>query len=386
MNSVNDLKRTSPEDPRSLADLNDIVVKEESKVETPSTPVININGRRSLNRNRSEESKQANIKMVNPDDYIEKPKPPKTETIQGRAMNLLAQAVERKQEEYKQFVQQALEDDEINRAQIEAGIETVDEELQYLPDELHEPMSEDEKIQALDDSDEPENQIKLFNEEEDDFEYEDMGDNTPQVEIHNVSVSNVFAQDQEENVPVKTEEKNNKEVLSSIINPSVEEISIDETNQTDFDIDEEDLEDLEQPTDDIVEEETSEEELTEDEINDIRLKQTKRFRSEILQKVINAPGVSDTSKFAVSTKVINIKDILHNKPFQKTIRTAIWPLMFTGRPYKASALKGSELAFLGETGDQKTFNGITKDHLKVLYEHDVNQYRPNTIEKWAKTI
>ena len=395
MNSIKDLKRTSPEDPRSLSSLNNQPVVEEPKDETPSTPIININGRRNLNRNRSEDAQRLNnIKPVNPDDYIEKPKAPQGETIQGRAMNLLAQAVERKQQEYRQFVQQALEDDEINRSQVEAGIETIDGELQYLPDELHEPMAEDEKIQVLDQSDnEPEDQIKLFN-EEDDFEYEDMDEPNSDVEISHTTITNIFDQDSDEVndqsdvEPVKSAPKENNEVLASIINPSVEEIAVEETTQTDFEIDDEDLEDLEQPSDitEDIKEEDIEEELSEDEISDIRIKQTKRFRSEILQKVINTATVSNTSKFAVSTKVINIKDILHNKPFHKTVRTAIWPLLFTGRPYKASALKGSELAFLGESGDQKTFSGVTKDHLKVLFEHDVNQYRPNTIEKWAKTI
>ena len=176
--------------------------------------------------------------------------------------------------------------------------------------------------------------------------------------------------------------------VSSQVNYDVENTKANIKNSTssDFDIDEKDFEDVED-NDTAAQTEEDAVALSQEEITSIRKAGEKNLRNEILQKVINIGKKYDTTQFTVSKKVISIKDATKNIPTPIT-RTASWPMMYAERPFIASALKGPEIALLLDYDDSDSDSsiGITQNQLKIMYEHDANKYKPNTIENWAKTI
>lgn len=428
-----------------------------------TAPVIKINpnGKR-VPRRRVASSANSNMKAVNPDEIIEKPEIPKAPTVEDIAMGELDRAVARKKAEYREFVERAIKDDEINRERVAAGLETVNEEMQYIPDALHKPMKDEDRVdyipegsqieyydedeefeeldEYLDDEEEFDNEISShnyselnnvrvnsnpfdFNEEE---EIEDNDDMLPPldraineyyneheeeydeklIEIESSDIIGVqnnedgemieseddyeesieYENIKEDNVNddgsayVEEEMSKNSVNITSDILKSEEEI-INSSSSSDFDVDEDDFEDVNNI---IVDEE---ENLTQEQIQEISNISEKHLRAEILQKIIQAGKTIDTSQFVVSNKVINLKDALKNTD-TKVQRTAIWPMTYAGRPFKASALKGPEIALLADADDSSNANsvGLTIDQAKIMFEHDANPYRPSTVEAWAKTI
>lgn len=385
-----------------------------------SRPTININPRRKVHRVRSgEENVTDNVKVVDPNDYIEKPAPPKSETPRDRALNELEAAVMRKRKEFQDFIDAAYQEDKENRELVEAGIETVDGELQYMPTELQEDLTEEEKsyttaaannrnddfevhkknnplIDDLVDDDledydfEPEEESDDFPEEEttintsnisikkeDIFEVEEDLDEEPQAAVEAPVEEEVTAPVEEE---VKEEEPYEGGIFSKPI--SVTSSAFDnnrDTSSDEFEIDEEDLEGIVEPVDDV---------LSDEEVIKIAKESEARLKSEILKKIIQTGKSMNTENFVVSNKVINIKDALKSSTSNKVERTAVWPLTYAGRPYKASALKGPEIAMLADADNSDANGGVglTIDQARIMFEHDANPYRPATIEAWAKTI
>lgn len=94
-----------------------------------------------LNRKRRVVRRSPNeVKKINPNDFIP-PKEKNTTTVKDKvrdtAYNDLIDTVNRKRDEYKQFVEYAIEQDKINRQKIEDGLETVNEkEVVYRPDDV----------------------------------------------------------------------------------------------------------------------------------------------------------------------------------------------------------------------------------------------------------
>lgn len=426
---------------------------------------ISINPRRKIRKHRSTiDPNSSDIHQVNPDDYIEKPKQAHMETPADRAMALLATHVQKKQEEYKQFVKDALEDDQINRAQVEAGLETVGDEIQYMPDELHVPMDESEKVISNIDYDEDvDDDVPMPDfDEEDDFQYEDAEDFDDLEVDTDLSIYNPFSMDYDEedddndmiidmdaeeiddeesdfeelpiddseeeiiedeesyDIPIddnneeeqpktekenikqkqiipeknQTEDKSKKEdlidvneydqILSKSINlkTSALDTPISEASSSDFEMNEEDLDEVSPVA-------TEDGLLSAEEVTRIADIAEKNLKSEILKKIIQTGKALDTSQFVVSNKVINIKDALKHLPsVTQPERTAVWPLTYAGRPYKASALKGPDIAMMADSDNSESTNGfgLTIEQARIMFDHDVNPYRPSTLESWAKTI
>ena len=138
MNSISDLKKTSVEKTMQETELSQV------KDDQPSQSSIIINPRRKV-RHRSTEATDS-PQIVDPSQFIEKPTPKKIETIESRAFDALDRAVERKRNEFKEWQAMAIEEDKLNREKVENGLEVVEDELQYLPDNLHQPMDESEKV------------------------------------------------------------------------------------------------------------------------------------------------------------------------------------------------------------------------------------------------
>lgn len=364
----------------------------------------------------------SDLNTVNPNDVIpqQQVKPAST-TPRDRAMGELAAAMQRKQQEYRDFVAQATAEDAMNREKVEDGMEEVNGEMNYMPAELQTPIPEEDKVQAPVTYEEEE----FFSEEESietgddgsgfemdaaptnvrvyaqntfdettasyvepqtpsfDEPYNDeitYGDNTQRQtysgydeEEPESAVSNEpFSEDEpgpalevEENVEYTPESKN---VVAS---------ALGEVTSSDFDVDEADFEDVTQDT---------EEQLTDEQIEALEQAAERNLRSDILKKIINTGKRVNTAQFTVSNKVVALKDAMRNVK-QEAVRTASWPMMFAGRPFVASSLKGPEIAMMAEMEESNnTGFAITREQARIIYEHDASPYRPATLEAWCKTI
>lgn len=160
MENVNDLKVTKPD--QKVTTLSNIIDDNKNAINIDATDVNNSNlieqektnrpivkiSANMAKRSRKTITDQSQIQRVDPNTIIEKPsvqaeyKP----SIQEKALNELEEAVNRKQKEYKDFIEYAVQADKEHREAIENGLETVNGELQYMPNELYTPISEEDKI------------------------------------------------------------------------------------------------------------------------------------------------------------------------------------------------------------------------------------------------
>ena len=110
---------------------------------------------RKVARRTIEDPSQLNT--VNPNEVIpQQQAKPVSITPRDKAMNLLADAVGRKQQEYRDFISQATAEDAMNRERVEDGMEEVGGEMNYMPEALHTPIPEEQKVQAPQSSEEEE--------------------------------------------------------------------------------------------------------------------------------------------------------------------------------------------------------------------------------------
>lgn len=190
-----------------------------------------------------------------------------------------------------------------------------------------------------------------------------------------------------EEVKKVEEEDINDKLTSGAISVSskidfTDSANIEKTTSNDFNLDEEDFEDVTYSGE-------NEEQLSDEEIKNIVQESEKHLKSEILEKVINTSKKLDTTSFRISNKVITINSAVNAVGAKtKQERYGYWPMMFANRPFKASPLKGPEIALLAEADDSNSENGIgiTNQQIRIMYDHDANEYKPKTIEGWAKTI
>lgn len=368
-------------------------------------------------------------------------------TPRDKAIGLLDEAVHRKQEEYREFVRSAEEADRENRQLVEDGLAEVGDEMQYMPDPLHVPMSEDDKVNTPSENYETtkDEEEEFFDEStanggsfEDDFARPDINVNSKVynafdddrnsrsiVDDYGIDPED-YADDPEFAAPQYTEgdmkdfygdgkedkvyegdapsdyfddvkeEKYSDEDAGEVDTTSIEaenskadeEVTFkpesksvvssalaENVTSSDFDVDEADFEDVTHDT---------EEQLTDDQITALEEAAERNLRSDILKKIVNAGKRVNTTQYKVSNKPVPLNVAMRN--IQKVERTASWPMMFAGRPFKASALKGPEIAMLAELEDANTNFGINREQARIIFEHDASPYRPITLESWCKTI
>lgn len=401
-------------------------------------PVVRINPNKVRNRHRSIESDHQ-IQQADPSELIPKTEPVKSVTPKDIAMAQLDETVARKRNEFKNFVANAIEDDKLNRERVESGLESVGEEVQYMPNELFTPMTKDQAVvvdtnSSIDNYNESSsyNEEDEFFDDEDDVEYNESA-TTITYAPDNVTISNAFEDNNDYSVSDHTYQEEDETTYSendyteeepsyyddSEVTTELEEVPADtnpvkdvneskENDSDDFDISEDSIE-LKKPvlvnmevsasTSDFDIDETdldgvstSDENMTEDDnltdeqVLEISEASEKNLRSEILQKIIQSGKKINTAQFVVSNKLINIKDALKRSP-KSVERTAVWPLTFAGRPFVARALKGPEVALLYDA-DELSNNGSSLNitQARIMFEHDASPYRPATLEAWAKTI
>lgn len=400
-------------------------------------PVVRINPNKVRNRHRSIGSDHQ-IQQADPSELIPKVEPVKSVTPKDIAMAQLDETVARKRNEFKNFIANAIEDDKLNRERVESGLESVGEEVQYMPNELFTPMTKDQAVVTdTNSSMDNYNESSSYDEEDeffddgDDVEY---NESTPAIAYapDNMTISNAFEDNndysisdhtyQEEDETTYSENDYTEEESSyddSEVTTELEEVPADtnpvkdvneskENDSDDFDISEDSIElkkpvlvnmevsastsdfDIDEADLDGVstsdENTTEDDNLTDEQVLEISEASEKHLRSEILQKIIQSGKKINTAQFVVSNKVINIKDALKRSP-KSVERTAVWPLTFAGRPFVARALKGPEVALLYDA-DELSNNGSSLNitQARIMFEHDASPYRPATLEAWAKTI
>ena len=400
-------------------------------------PVVRINPNKVRNHHRSIGSDHQ-IQQADPSELIPKAEPVKSVTPKDIAMAQLDETVARKRNEFKNFIANAIEDDKLNRERVESGLESVGEEVQYMPNELFTPMTKDQAVVAdTNSSMDNYNESSSYDEEDEFFDDEDdveYNESTPAIAYasDNMTISNAFEDDNDYSISDHTYQEEDETTYSendyteeepsyddSEVTTELEEALADtnpvkdaneskESDSDDFDISEDSIE-LKKPvlvnmevsasTSDFDIDEadldgvsTSDENMTEDDnltdeqVLEISEASEKHLRSEILQKIIQSGKKINTAQFVVSNKVINIKDALKRSP-KSVERTAVWPLTFAGRPFVARALKGPEVALLYDA-DELSNNGSSLNitQARIMFEHDASPYRPATLEAWAKTI
>jgi len=437
--------------------------------ENADRPTIRINPNMNKKPRRSVTANEAAAMEVNPNDFIERKVEPKGVTLQQSAVDKLDAAINRKQREFRDFIDAATKADEINREKVEAGLEEIQGEVKYIPDEVEKAneVKEQPKRKAPAAKKKTYDEDDIDSEIEDDIndEFDEAPDTYVEATYSNVEISREdpfatkkvepkedsymketietpvveesFEDDdfveeeavyEEEEVstpvaqqPVKEEETVAEEpkkveapapkkvkdtvaatkeaedkakkmddlITNTITSGSIHVVSqvaeipgtkeaLQNSTADNFNIDAEDLDDVTYDGDD------NEEQLSDEELKRISIESDTHLKNEILQKVINAGKKLDTSSFVISNKVISIRDAMKNKEAEP-VRTGSWPLTYAGRPFIATALKGPEVALLADS-DEANGVGLTQPQVKILYDHDANPYKPQTIEAWAKTI
>lgn len=456
MDNVNDLIHTnsSNQQPISLS----AITNNESRVainttnglsgvadnhESVNKPIVKVNPNRGRNRRRTiEDGKDFKSMEVDPSSIIPQQERPRAVSPRDIAISQLDMAVARKRQEFSDFIENATKDDQINRERVEAGIDTVNGEMQYMPDPLHIPMSEEEKIDhntntGDDESDfftdesnnyttEDPNSFNKIVMNDNPFDYNDnYGENIANEEenkddtSNNEYYENSNYQDKEtdqytDDVESDIEKEINSDTFENISNniddskddtAASDESEIAEENiKNEFDISEgsiemrssvlnETVQDVSSSDFDIAESDLDgvnvaslDDGLTEEQVIEISNASEKHLRSEILQKIIQSGKKINMSQFVVSNKVVNIKDAV-NAVGNTVVRTATWPLTFAGRPFIATALKGPEVALMYDADElADTGAALNTTQARIMFEHDANPYRPSTLEAWAKTI
>ena len=400
-------------------------------------PVVRINPNKVRNHHRSIGSDHQ-IQQADPSELIPKTEPVKSVTPKDIAMAQLDETVARKRNEFKNFIANAIEDDKLNRERVESGLESVGEEVQYMPNELFTPMTKDQAVVAdTNSSMDNYNESSSYDEEDEFFDDEDdveYNESTPTIAYapDNMTISNAFEDNNDYSISDHTYQEEDETTYSendyteeepsyddSEVTTELEEVPADtnpvkdvneskENDSDDFDISEDSIElkkpvlvnmevsastsdfDIDEADLDGVstsdENTTEDDNLTDEQVLEISEASEKHLRSEILQKIIQSGKKINTAQFVVSNKVINIKDALKRSP-KSVERTAVWPLTFAGRPFVARALKGPEVALLYDA-DELSNNGSSLNitQARIMFEHDASPYRPATLEAWAKTI
>lgn len=173
-------------------------------------PVVRINPNKVRNHHRSIGSDHQ-IQQADPSELIPKTEPVKSVTPKDIAMAQLDETVARKRNEFKNFIANAIEDDKLNRERVESGLESVGEEVQYMPNELFTPMTKDQAVVSdtdssstiANDASSSYSEEDEFFDDEDDAEYNESAPAIAYAPNH-VTISNAFEDDNN----IDTEEDN----------------------------------------------------------------------------------------------------------------------------------------------------------------------------------
>lgn len=140
------------------------------------------------------------------------------------------------------------------------------------------------------------------------------------------------------------------------------------------------LEDLEKELKEAEGSTEAEEDLSEEEME----KEMEAFTKQVSEAFDLAPNHINLSGFKVGAPV-SAKSVLASLP--NTNDSSDWALSTSGIPISMRKFTGTELRDLASyaSGRRNRLNTVTERY-KMLYDHDTNPYKPDTVEAWAKTI
>lgn len=334
--------------------------------------------------------------------------------------------IERKKQEVLEFNAMIEEQDYENRQLIEDGIETVEGEMKYRIDDVipkahkqklqmdkkNGEFEEDEVEKELKDAIEqeevlmtpPARRIRMqqrdqevvkpqpkeeviqpVEEEEQDYDYEeDIVEEEPELELSEPPVV-----DQTVEQPKVKEEKQKKPVTeykenihaTKIMKPNAPVQSIpDAINTSNIDlanmsIDDEDLEDIELEDED------------QEEIDRRHEEGFNKLQSEILARLKPIAKSMDTKAIGISKKAVSSASVIARiGASSKPVKTFSWVAPCAARPITVSALTGPELYMLDNFDAGRNSLQMNIQQAQIIYKHDMNPYKPKTLESWAKTI
>ena len=328
------------------------------------------------------------------------------------AFEELDKAVNRKREEYKNFINQAVKDDAANRELVEDGLATVnDEEYRYMPTEVYEGMKESDKIHTNESEHDEDDFIDDINDyardidrseqtdEYDDneydgsnvvinnnpFEFEDDDDYGTSLEERPTMKSNNYdidddeedydydedtdeIEDEESNDQIVDEYDNDEDYEFDESSSEVEEY-IDDSDDVEKEIEEEpsfsnnalkitksvNIEEANVTTSDFDTDDDDFEDVsfeTDENLTDEQINKISEDAEKHLRSEILKKIVNTGKKLDTTTLSVSNKVINLNSVLQtmkkKPETTATWPLTFAGRPYIASALKGPDIAIMSD--------------------------------------
>jgi hypothetical protein len=133
-----------------------------------------------------------------------------------------------------------------------------------------------------------------------------------------------------------------------------------------------------------LEEATNETEVTEDLSQEELDKEMEELAKQASETFDLAPNHIDLTGFKIGAPV-SAKSVLASMP--STADSSDWALATSGTPISMRKFNGTELRDLASyaSGRRNRQNTITERY-KMLYDHDTNPYKPDSVEAWAKTI
>lgn len=250
---------------------------------------------------------------------------------------------------------------------IEPKEEVMDEFEKEMEEEFNEEMTEDAPVNNYNE------ERELTPELKDKYdEAESIADNL---------LSNIDDDDNsfspENNVLDEEPKKiNSKEIKKEIVNDVMsshpkEEIKLPENISSD--IDEDDFAELEESEDGKI--------VDDDPLDTPEMKE---LQKDISKKISIVTKKLDISSMSISKKPVSITAAL--KTAQSDVKCANWALMSSERCVTMSEFSGSEMEKLISAASQRrlTLSNV-RELYGLLYKHDINPKKPDTLEAWLKT-
>lgn len=339
--------------------------------------------------------------------------------VMDNAMKSMFETIERKKENYdriKPIIEEKMKDQALNDELKELGIEDEDdEESSDTNDKSNESVKDHEE-------DTEDTDISDFNTEEDDADDDDYEVND-ELDVYNFNTEDEEDEDEEESME---ENNNNVKPNLDIDENDFKDLEEDENTviseeEVEDDADDEDDEESveEEPSEEIVKERpkkrknivatVSKKDVTttednnasdldkfmedldkEDSMNvvDDEEETPKEIRARLRKKLNNVNVTTkpiDFAKFTIRKEAISSSLILNTLSNNKSLKTATWPLIYSGRNMTFTECSGPELDTLRKNiGNGNDMNGVIET-LKFIYNHTVDANKPK-FESWCKLI
>jgi hypothetical protein len=335
-------------------------------------------------------------KIFKPTDIpkIKDPYEKEPEVMETQVKNELHDVITRKQAEAKAELEALMAESEVNEKIVkEKGI-TFDEDGNAIAaDGKAAELSDEDNLEAALDIELAQMGVSHMNPpHEDDHEYETIDDDefnnlmndfdqeNPGEEISRAQAPEPVAQEIPQNIVEyhyyqegELEAEDEEDLYDPAESESPQE---DEPDEIEDDVDGL-LKELEEANSDEDDEDLDEEE---------QQKEFEEFTQEA-SKIMNlAPRRLDISGFKVAGKV-SATSVLSSLTSGKAIDSSDWALSNSKLPITMSKFNGIDLKNLSNfSSGRRNRQNTAMERYKLLYDHDLNPYKPDTVEGWAKTI